>query len=337
MARRWWWIGPVLVVIIVAGLVWLVGSLLKETKPTQGTLYTVQRGTISAVVRTTGKLEAVRQIRLAFRAGDVVKRTLVKPGDFVPVGTLLMELDTGQLERQLAQAQAQYDISRFNASAQAEKAATSSGNTSTPSPSELYSLARQAQAADDGLANAKNALDNARLYAPFDGTVVSVDINEGDPVNPGQGVITFADLTRLQVRADIDEIDVANVAVGQSVQFSLDAFPGRPLPGQVTLISPAPTQRQGSTIYPAIVTFQRPADLYLRPGMAANLTITSLSRAGVLVVPNRALETIGLRKYVTRLRSDGSLEKIPVETGLTNPDQSEIVTGLNPGDRLSIP
>ena len=329
-------LGAGLVVAIVAGLVWLVGLALRDSKPTAANLYTVGRGSLSAVVRTTGKLEATRQLRLSFRVGDTLKRIAVKSGDFVPAGTLLMELDTTQLERQLAQAQTQYEISRFNQSAQAEKAA---GATSTmpASPSELYALARQAQAADAQLAAAKTALDNARLYAPFDGTIISVDANEGDGIQPGQPVLTFADLTRFQVRADIDEIDVGNVAPGQSVQFSLDAFPGKAFEGRVTLISPAPSQRQGSTTYPAVVTFQRPPDLYLRPGMAANLTITSLSRSGVLVVPNRALETIGLRKYVTRARPDGSLEKIPVETGLSNPDQTEIISGLNPGDRITLP
>ena len=71
--------------------------------------------------------------------------------------------------------------------------------------------------------------------------------------------------------------------------------------------------------------------------MAANLIITSLSRNNVLLVPNRALETIGLRKYVTLLQPDGSSEKVPVETGLTNPDQTEIISGLNDGDKISLP
>ncbi len=328
--------GPVLLVGLVAAGVVLVGLTLHDNKPGPANLYTVRRGTISSLVRTTGKLEAARQVRLAFRSGDLVKRILVKPGDLVPAGTLLMELDTTQLQKQLDQAQAQYEISRFNQSAQAEKAQANPGNTPA-SPSELYALARQSQLADSQLENARSALENARIYAPFDGTVLSVEASEGDPVNPFQPVATFGDLNRLQVRADIDEIDVASVALGQAVQFSLDAFPGKSFQGQVTQLSPSPTQRQGSTVYPAIVTFQRPADLFLRPGMAANLSITSLSRTNVLLVPNRTLETIGLRKYVTRPRSDGTLDKIPVEVGLSNPDQSEIISGLNEGDQVVIP
>jgi RND family efflux transporter MFP subunit len=317
--------------VVVAALVVLVSLFFNDNKPATGANYTVRRGTISAVVRTTGKIEPVRQTRLAFRASDSLRKIYVKPGDFVPAGTLLMELDTTQLEKQLAQAQTQRDIARFNLSAQAEK------GQNNQSVSDLYSAARQAEQADTQIANARANLEAARLYAPFDGTILTVDANEGDNINFGQQVATMADLTRFQVRADVDEIDIANVASGQAVQFTLDAFPGKSFDGKVTLVSPAPTQRQGSTVYSTVVSFTKQPELYLRPGMAANVTITSLSRANVLLVPNRALETIGLRKYATRVAPDGTLEKVPVETGLSNPDQTEIISGLNEGDRLSIP
>jgi RND family efflux transporter MFP subunit len=332
--RRWGI--PLIITGLVAGLVLLISFLLGGNQSATGFIYQVRRGNISAVVRTTGKVEAVRQVKLSFRAGDALRRTLVKPGDFVPTGTLLMELDTTQLEKQLAQAQLQREIARFNLSAQLEQA-QSNPNAAPASPSALYSLARQSELADNQLNQARTALEAARLYAPFDGTILSVDTNEGDFVNPGQPVITFGDLSRLQVRADIDELDVANVAVGQAVSFNLDAFPGQDFEGQITLVSPNPSQRTGSTVYPAIVSFTRPTDLYLRPGMAANLIITSLSRNNVLLVPNRALETIGLGRYVTLIHADGSTEKVPVETGLANADQTEIISGLNDGDKISLP
>ncbi len=327
---------PLLIVLIIAGLVFLASFFLAGSQTPTSTFYTVQRGNISALVRTTGKVEAVRSVRLSFRTGDLLRRTLAKPGDFVPSGTLLMELDTTALERQLAQAQAQREIARFNLSASVEKA-QKDPNAVPASPSELYSLARQSELADTQLAQARAALDNARIYAPFDGTILSVDASEGDYVNPGQAVVTFGDLTRLQVRANIDELDVGNVGVGQSVSFSLDAFPGKSFDGTISVVYPNPTSQSGSTVYPAIVSFTRPNDLYLRPGMAANLSITSVSRNNVLLVPNRALETIGLDRYVTLLKPDGSTEKVPVETGLTNPDRTEIISGINQGDKISLP
>ncbi len=317
-------------ILVVAGLVVVIGLWFRGSPVSSGSEYSVRRGNISAIVRTTGKLEPVRQLKLAFRVQETIRRIYVKPGDYVPAGTLLMELDTTQLERQLATAQAQRDISRFNFSAQAEKG-------QNQSVSELYSAARQSEQADNQVTNARNSLEVARLYAPFDGTILTVDLSEGDNANFGQQVATLADLTRFQVRAEIDEIDVANVAAGQTVQFTLDAFPGKGFEGKVSLVSPSPAQRQGSTIYPTTISFNRTPDLYLRPGMAANVSITSLSRSNVLLIPNRALETIGLRKYATRIRLDGTLEKVPVETGLSNPDQAEIISGLGEGDKVSVP
>ena len=85
---------PLIIVIVVAGLVFLATFLLAGSQPATATVFQVRRGNISAVVRTTGKVEAVRQLKLSFRAGDMLRRTLVKPGDFVPSGTLLMELDS---------------------------------------------------------------------------------------------------------------------------------------------------------------------------------------------------------------------------------------------------
>ncbi|MBN9389894.1 MAG: efflux RND transporter periplasmic adaptor subunit [Chloroflexi bacterium] len=327
---------PLLVIIIIAGLVFLASFFLAGSQTPTTITYTVQRGNISAIVRTTGKVEAVRSVRLSFRTGDLLRRTLVKPGDYVPSGTLLMELDTSALQRQLDQAEAQREIARFNLSASVEKA-QSNPNATPASPSELYSLARQSELADNQLAQARAALDNARIYAPFDGTILSVDANEGDYVNPGQAVMTIGDLGHLQVRASIDELDVGNVAVGQAVNFTLDAFPGKTFDGTVTLVYPNPTSQSGSTVYPAIISFTRPNDLYLRPGMAANLSITSVSRTNVLVVPNRALETIGLDRYVTLINPDSSTEKVPVVTGLTNADQTEIISGINEGAKISLP
>ncbi len=160
-----------LIIGLVAGLVLLISFLLGGNQSVTGIIYQVRRGSISAVVRTTGKVEAVRQVRLSFRAGDALRRTLVKPGDFVPAGTLLMELDTTQLEKQLTQAQLQREIARFNLSAQLEKAQADPKATPA-SPSELYSLARQSELADAQLTQARSALENARVYAPFDGTIL---------------------------------------------------------------------------------------------------------------------------------------------------------------------
>lgn len=350
---------PILILLALIGGAILLFFLLGGSQSSSTSAYTVRRGTLSAVVRTTGKLEPARTQKLSFRTGDQIKKIYVRPGDRVPVGTLLMELDDARLQRELTQAEAQRDIARFNLSAAQERnryqAATAPTPTASPPPtptlppnftptvipaippvSDLYATVKQAEQAEQNALQARANLENARLFAPFDGTVLTVEVNEGDPVNPGQTVITYADLNTFQVRADVDEIDVANVAVGQKVQFTLDAFPGKSFEGRVNSVAPSPSQRQGSTVYPAIIGFARPPEVPVRSGMAASLTITSLTKSNVLLVPNRALKTIGSRKYLSKLGDDNRAEDVPVETGLTNGEQTEIASGLNEGDRIAI-
>jgi RND family efflux transporter MFP subunit len=336
-------IPAIIVLLAVAGLVWLVIALVGQPATTPPTAYTVRTGAISASVRATGRVEASRSLQLAFRSGEVVRKIYVKPGDFVPAGTLLAEQDSTNLARNLARAEGERDIARYQQSAANERAA----NQPTPTPaanptpsfptvfSDGYAAARQAELAELNLNAARQALENSRLYAPFDGTVITVNAQEGEFLNGP--LMVFADLKGMQIRADIDELDVPNVELGQPVTITLDAFPGRTFDGRVATLAPSSTQRQGSTVYLAIVTFNKTPEARLRPGMASTLAITSLSKTGILVVPARAIETIGLRRFVTLLKPDGSTEKVPVEVGLSNGNETEIISGLTAGDRINIP
>ncbi len=352
---------PILILVGLIGAAALIFFLLNSSQPASTVAYTVQRGSLSAVIRTTGKLEPSRSAKLSFRTGDIIKKIYARPGDHVPAGMLLAELDDTRLLRELAQAEAQRDIARFNVSAGQERsrfqAATAPTPTASPPPtptlspnftpsaspppvppiSDQYANIKQVEQAEQNALLARANLENAKLYAPFDGTVLTVDVNEGDTVGGGAPVMTYADLTGLQVRADIDEIDVANVVVGQVVQFTLDAFPGKSFEGRVASVAPSPTQRQGSTVYPAIIAFTKAPPMSLRTGMAASLTIVSLTKSNILLVPNRSIETIGSRKYLNRIVGENRTEKVVVEVGLTNGDQTEIAAGINESDRITVP
>ena len=352
---------PGLILLIIAGLVGLGLFLLNNSQPPTSLPYNVRRGALNAVVRTTGKVEPGRSTRLAFRSSDTVKKIYVKPGDKVAAGILLAELDDSRLQRELVQAEAQRDITRLGLSGGQERNRYQAATAPTPSASpaatptlppdftpsaspipippvsDQYVPVKQAEQAEQAALQARANLENARLYAPYDGTVLTVEASEGDTVGQGTTFITFADLSGLQVRADIDEIDVANVASGQNVQFSLDAFPGRSFEGRINSLAPAATQRQGSTVYAAIVGFGKAPGVAVRPGMAASLTIISLTKNNILIVPNRAIKTIGSRKYVAHYTDESHTEDVAVETGLTSGDQTEIVTGLNEGEKIALP
>lgn len=333
------------------GVVWLL--LGNQSQNNTGSIYTVQRGSISSVVHTTGSVQAARSIQLSFQVAQVVQKVYVQPGDFVPAGTLLMQLDPTTYQQQLDSAMAQRDIVRFQFSGSQEKAqATASiqpSPTPTPygaptatvgvpaDPSDLYAQAEQENLAEQNVRDAQARLAATKLYAPFDGTVMSVQVQEGQNVGQGQPTITLSDLTKLQVSADIDEIDVANVSAGQKVQFTLDAFPGQTFTGTVQTISPGPVQKQGSTIYPALINFATAPKVQIRPGMAANLSITSSSKDNIIVVPTRAIRLVGPNKYVDLVTGNNQTTATQVQTGVSDGSNTEIISGLQAGQQIKVP
>jgi len=193
---------------------------------------------------------------------------------------------------------------------------------------------RQVALAEEGLNAAERQLREARLVAPFTGTVLALEAREGENVYAGNALLHLADLHTLEITAQIDELDIAAVAVGQLVAIRLDAFPWQTLSGKLQRLAPGATPQRGSTTYEAIIAFD-PGDLPVRPSMAANLTITTKKKEDVLLVPNRAIQTLGRRKVVKRIEG-GSVRQVEITVGLSNQSETEVISGLNEGDVLII-
>lgn len=205
--------------------------------------------------------------------------------------------------------------------------------TNGPSREEIEALQNAVTFAQMELEAARNALSAARVTAPFTATVTEILVRENEFTGGGH-VATVSDLTALEIFADVDEIDVANVAVGQAVEVRLDAFPGELLQGKLLRLFPAASTQRGTTVYPAIIEFDS-KNLKVRVGMGANLKILTVEKKNVLIVPNRALKNVGTRKAV-RVVAPGEPHDVFVEVGVTNGSETEIVSGLNEGDRILV-
>jgi len=199
---------------------------------------------------------------------------------------------------------------------------------------EIDSLQNSVTVAQIELDVAKTTLAQTKLTAPFTATVTEITAREGELVGGFNPIVTIADLSQLQIQADVDEIDVANVAVGQAVQVRLDAFPGEQFTGKLTRLFPAASTARGSTVYTAIIDFD-PKNFKVRLGMGANLKIVTIDKKGVLIVPNRALKNVGTRKAV-HVVAPGDPRDVIVETGVTDGNDTEIVSGLNEGDQVTV-
>jgi len=123
--------------------------------------------------------------------------------------------------------------------------------------------------------------------------------------------------------------------VGQKVEVRFDAFPGERFAGILTRLFPAASAQRGSTVYTAIVEFDR-RGFEIRPGMGASLCILTVEKQGVLLVPNRALTSVGMRKAV-RIVAPGEPRDVIVEIGVSDGNETEIISGVNEGDQVLLP
>ncbi|MEW5717965.1 MAG: efflux RND transporter periplasmic adaptor subunit [Chloroflexota bacterium] len=232
-------------------------------------------------------------------------------------------------------ASAQNDAAREIARADLDSARASFNRvTNGLSKEEIEALQNAVVSAQLDLDSAKTALAQTKLTAPFTSTVTEITVREGELVGGYTPLASVADLTALEIAADIDEIDVANVKVGQTVEVRFDAFPGEKFAGKLTRLFPASSSQRGSTTYSAVVEFDR-KNVYVRVGMGANLKILTVEKKGVLLVPNRALRNVGTRKAV-HVVAPGEPRDVIVEVGVTDSNETEIVSGVNEGDQVLI-
>ena len=203
-----------------------------------------------------------------------------------------------------------------------------------PPTDELLALEKQLESAQLALKRAQAQLEEMQLITPLAGVVVNVEVSEGEMVSAYRPVIVIADLSSLQIIAEVDEIDVAEVTPGQGVEIRLDAYPAHTLSGAIVSLAPAASPQRGSTVYEASVKFDA-GGLTLRLGMGANLKIITLEREGVLLVPNRAIQPLGRRKVV-KVWDGRSVREVEVITGLSNESETEIIEGLAEGQRILV-
>lgn len=196
------------------------------------------------------------------------------------------------------------------------------------------------QIAEKSVELARLALDGARtrleyceVVAPFAGTVLQVNAREGEHAY-GERVIQLADLSTMEVIAQIDELDIAEVVVGQEVEVRLDALPGQVLQGRVARITPGATPQRGTVGYEVAVAIS-PGDTPVRPHMTANLEITTLTHEDTLLVPSRAVEMRGRNKYA-RIVEGGRTRDARVVTGLSDGTDTEILEGLQEGQQVVV-
>jgi RND family efflux transporter MFP subunit len=198
--------------------------------------------------------------------------------------------------------------------------------------------------AQGALQTAQNNLAAATLTAPTGGTIASLNGSVGQWISGGpvgtsssttssssssSAFITLTDLGSPQVSASVSEADIGKVQPGQKVNFTVTAYPNRTFSGTVVAIEPAGTTTSNVVTY-VVRTSVDPTDVHLLPSMTATIAIITQSAENVVLVPNAAISN----GRVGVLRSNGNVTQVPVVTGITDGVNTQIVSGLQPGDQV---
>lgn len=243
------------------------------------------------------------------------------------------EAELASARNQIAQAEVALRQAQANlVTAQSQLSTLQSG----PSEEDLNVLRAQVRQAQINQLQAENALANAQLVAPFDGVVTEVNVDAGAFSNTALPDIVLADMSSFYMELLVDEIDVRQIEVGQTVEIRLDALPDTTVTGSVTKLARTATDINGVKVYEGVITLDS-TDAPLRAGMSATALITTADLDNVLLVPNRFIQldresgTAFVYKMV-----DGQPVRQQVELGVRSETVSEIVSGLSADDTVAL-
>ncbi|MFL6515342.1 MAG: efflux RND transporter periplasmic adaptor subunit [Chthoniobacterales bacterium] len=287
-----------LVIVVVALLV-----LRRCTGPGDATYQTapVTRGPMTQAVTATGTLNPVVNVQVGSQVSGNIAKLFADFNSQVKAGQVVAQIDPAifqatvtQAEGDLASAHAALELARANAKRTEDLVRKQ--NSAQADLDQAMATLHQAEAnvkiKEGALAKAKADLDHCTITSPIDGVVISRSVDVGQTVAASlQAPVIFAianDLTKMQIDSNVAEADVGMVAVDQTVDFSVDAFPSRTFHGKVVQVRNAPITVQNVVTYDTVIGVTN-EDLKLKPGMTANVSIVIAHKDDVIKVANGAL------------------------------------------------
>lgn len=352
------WIAMTVVVIIAVAAWALSGGKEKEEinfKQEKVSLQTLQNS-----VTATGTIEAVTSVTVGTQGSGIVNKLYVDYNSQVKKGQVIAELDKTNLLSELNTAKAnmasaQSQLNYQSANMKRYQTLYQKGLVSADDYENALLTYRQAKeevaTAKEQVQRAQTNLGYATITSPIDGTVISKSVEEGQTVaasfNTPELFTIAKDLTNMQVVADVDEADIGAVKEGDRVTFTVDAYPDDTFEGTVKQVRLQATTTNNVVTYEVVISAQN-ADLKLKPGLTANVTIYTQERTDVLAVANKALrftptkETVGKDMKIVDCKGknkvwtlDGkTLTAHPVSIGQTDGMHTEITKGLKAGQQI---
>lgn len=301
--------------------------------------YEVKTATLETRVRGVGRLMSTKEETLYFTSDETrrIKDVYVKTGDAVTAGQLLAELDVNALESDYRQQQLQQRSEELKMIEILRK------NDGSQSAEELEQAKIQFELKKEQLAKLAQSIAQAKLTAPYDGTIVSVSAKKGDNAQAYEQVMVIADLSELTVAAQLTADDLKKVAVGMEVAVDINA--AGQFKGTVKQL-PVPKaddgQGQGGPGQPPaqdsiddfLIVALDPFPPGLNRGTPLSISVITQRKENAVVIPAAALRTYSGRNYVQVVDGQGNKREVDVELGQQTSTDVEIVKGLQPGQKV---
>lgn len=352
------WIAMILVVVI-AVAAWLLSGDKKEEqinfKQEKVATHTLQNS-----ITATGTIEAVTSVTVGTQVSGIVNKLYVDYNSVVKKGQVIAELDKTNLISELNTAKANLASTESNLSYQSAnmkryQTLYKKGLVSADEYENALLAYRQAKeqvaSSRENVQKAQTNLGYATITSPIDGTVISKSVEEGQTVaasfNTPELFTIAKDLKNMQVIANVDEADIGGVAVGNRVNFTVDAYPDDTFQGVVKQVRLEATTTNNVVTYEVVISAPN-ADLKLKPGLTANVTIFTKEQANILSVANKALrftptkETVGKDMKIVDCKgknkvwtlNGNTLTAHSVNIGQSDAMHTQIISGIKAGQSV---
>jgi HlyD family secretion protein len=353
---------------------------------------TVGRDDLTQVVTATGTLNPVVNVTVGSQVSGIISKLNVDYNSMVKSNEVIAEIDPStykaaveQATADLANAKANLELQQAEANRSAELFTNKliSGSDYDTAIANLHEAQAMVQIKQASLDNANANLGYCKIRSPVDGIVISRSIDLGQTVASSFNTPTLFqianDLTKMQIDSSVAEADVGGVVEGQSVDFTVDAYPYRNFHGVVTQVRNSPTTVNNVVTYDCVIGVTN-SDYKLKPGMTANVSIVIAQREDALTIPNGALRfrppenAVVLTNTVTTQTmpatnagnfagspsghrggghgrgqrqvfhtvyvltgegKDAKLQAVQIKTGISDGISTEVLSGLNEGDRVA--
>lgn len=295
-----------------AALVIVAAACAKKAQAPSVQVAMVSKRDIIVDAQANGTIEPIVVVDVKSKAGGVITKMPVETGTRVQPGDLIVQIDTRDVQNRYDQAAAQLTAAetRLSVSEQDKKRNEELFKARVITPQEYEKIAVDFETAKSNVVSAKSnldiakqALEEATVRAPQEGTVITKNVAVGTviasatgSVSGGTTIVQMADLRTVRVRALFNETDIGNVHPGEPANVTVDAYPERRFGGVVEKIEPQAVIQQNVTMFPVLVNLQN-AEGLLRPGMNGQVSVLIDERDGVVAVPNDAIKNV--REAVT--------------------------------------